>query len=107
MLAAIIKPDTGAGDEILDGSRDENLARLREGCDARPDVDGDTADLAVHEFALPCVKSRADLEAEFANAVPNRARAPNRPRGAVEGREESITRRIHLPAAEVPQLSSD
>src|SRR5262245_35712054 len=107
MLAAIIKPDTGAGDEILDGSRDENLARLRDGCDSRPDVDGDTADLAVHELALTCVKPRPDLESELANNVPYRTRAPNRAGRAVEGREESVTGRVHLPSAEVPQLSSD
>src|SRR5262249_26991367 len=107
VLAAIVQPDPGAGDEILDGSGDENLARLRDRRDSRPDVDRNTADLAVHQLALPCVKPCPDLEAERANAVPNRTRAPNRPRGSVKDREESITGRVHLPSAEVPQLRSD
>ena len=87
--------------------RDENLAGLCDGCDSSPDVDGDTADLVVHELALPCVKPRPNLEAEFANAVPNRARAPNRPRRAVEGREEAVASGVHFPTPEVPQLRSD
>src|SRR5438045_3006801 len=102
VLAAIVQPDAGAGDEIPDGSRDENFARLREGCNSRPNMDRNAADLVLHEFALPCMKPRADLEAELANAVPNRTRAPNSPCRPVEGREESVAGRIHFPSAEVP-----
>ena len=70
-------------------------------------MDRNAADLVLHEFALPCMKPRADLEAELANAVPNRTRAPNSPCRPVEGREESVAGRIHFPSAEVPQLRSD
>src|SRR5207248_10552483 len=107
VLAAIVQPDAGAGDEIPDGSRDENFARLREGCNSRPDMDRNAADLVLHEFALPCMKPRADLEAELANAVPNRIRAPNSPCLPDECREQSVAGRLHFPSAEGPQLRPD
>ena len=59
MLAAIFELDSRAGDQVLDGARNEHLARLGEGGDARPDVNGDAARFAVNELALAAVQPSA------------------------------------------------
>jgi hypothetical protein len=62
----------GAGDEILDGARDEHLSGLRVRRDACAGVDGDAADLAVHELALTGVEAGAYIDAELAHALRDR-----------------------------------
>ena len=99
--AAVVEVDAGAGDEILDGARDEHLARPGLRGDARADVDGDAGDLVVAELALARVQPGADVEAELAHRVArSRARSGSRARRAVEGREEAVAGRVDLAAAD-------
>src|SRR5207244_2355826 len=49
-------------DEILDGSRDEHLARTRSGRHTSSDVDGDSGHFSVLQLALAGVNAGADLE---------------------------------------------
>jgi hypothetical protein len=63
--AAVLEVDPGAGDEILDRSRDEHLSGRRRSGDARADVHGDPGDLAVGDLALAGVQTGADIEPDL------------------------------------------
>jgi hypothetical protein len=59
---AVVELDPRASDEILDRARDEHLPGLGFRCDARADVDGESADLAFDQFALAGVQAGANVE---------------------------------------------
>jgi len=59
VLAPIVERDSGACNKILDRSGNEDFVGLGKQCDSRTDVNGDPADLVVHELALPGVKPYA------------------------------------------------
>src|SRR6185437_10462815 len=75
--AAVVEVDPGASDEVLHGARDEHLSPASQRRDARANVHGEPADLPVDALALAGVQAGADLEAERANAVADRASAPD------------------------------
>src|SRR5215218_11309579 len=52
------------------------------------------------------MEAGAHLQAERAYAVPDRGRALDRSGGAVEGREKAVSKRLHLAAAEAPELAA-
>src|SRR5262249_29401516 len=83
--AAWVENDAGAGDEVLHRARDEYLADVGPGGDARADRDGQPCELAVDDVALAGVHSHADAEAEGADGVADRAAAADRPRGPGTG----------------------
>jgi hypothetical protein len=62
VFAPIVQGDSGACDEILDRSGNEHFVGLRKRCDSRTDVNGDPADLVVHELAFAGVKPYANLD---------------------------------------------
>ena len=64
MEAPVLERDLRACDEILDGARHENLARLRLRGNSGSDRDGDSARFLSHQLALPGVETRTDLEPE-------------------------------------------
>src|SRR5437867_2572441 len=106
MSAAVLEGEAGAGDEVLDGARDEHLAGPGLRSDPRARVDGDPGDLAVQEFALAGVQAGAHLEPQLADLLDDRLRAADRPRGPVEAREEAVAGGVDLPAAEAGELLS-
>lgn len=103
--AAVGEPESGAGDQILDGARDHNHAGLRRGRHSSSDGHGDAGDLLVKQFALPRMQAGADLDAEFTDPVANRTRAANGPGRSVEDREEPVAGGVKLSAAEAGELS--
>jgi hypothetical protein len=62
----------GPGEEVLHGGRDEDLAGLGLGGDARVDVDSDIGDLLVGALALAGMDAGADLESERGDGVSDR-----------------------------------
>src|SRR5262249_29614319 len=68
---------------------------------------GKPSDLVVEHLAFPRVEANPHLQANFAHAVPDRTRAADRPRRAIEGGKEAVTGRIHFPAAELTQATTD
>src|SRR5712671_6125628 len=56
--------ETRPGDQILDGSRDQHLARPRERRDARGDMNGDAPHFVRGNFNLAGMQAAADLNAE-------------------------------------------
>src|SRR5689334_7153280 len=107
MLTAILELDSRAGDEVFHRAGNKHLSRFGEGRDPRADVDCDSAGLAVHEFALAGMQTRAYLQVEVADALADSEGAADRPRRAVEGGEEAVAGGVHLLAAETPQLRAD
>src|SRR6266566_4181621 len=100
-LASVGEDDSGSGDEILDGARHEDFARLG-GCgDARAGVHGDSADLVAHQLTFAGVQPCANLNPERLNVFTDRARGPNGPGRSVEAGEEAVSCRVHLPPAVV------
>ena len=87
------KPQLRADDEVLDRARDEHLAAARERVDARADVDGDAAHVAVEQLALAGVQPAAHDEAEIVDAVDDLLRAAHGARGPVEGHDEAVAER--------------
>src|SRR6266550_4318210 len=96
-FAPVDEDDPGAGDQVLDGTRHEHLARISGGRDPCARVDGNPADLVAHQLALACVKPCADLNAERPDAFADRARGPNGTGRPVEAGEEAVAGRVHLP----------
>ncbi len=105
--STVAELDPRARNQVLDGARDEHLARPRLGGYACPDVHRDAADLAIDPLALARVQSGANLDTQLAHSLSDRVRAPNRTRRAVERREEAVARGIQLGAAEAHELAAD
>lgn len=64
------------------------------------------ATFAVNLFALAGVQASSQLGADLGDCVADRAGAADRPRGAVERREEPVRGRVELPPAEARELRS-
>src|SRR5438876_201237 len=103
---AIFELQLRTRDEVFDRARHEHLARSGNSGDTRTDVNCDPADLSVDDLALARMQADTDVEAEPADRVADRASAADRPRRAVERREEAIAGRVHLGAAEAAQLAA-
>jgi hypothetical protein len=64
MSASLMEAKTRPGDQILDGSRDQHLARPRERRDTRGDMNGDAPHFVRGNFDLAGMQAAADLNAE-------------------------------------------
>lgn len=105
--AAIVEAEVGAGDQILDRAGDEDLARPRQRGYPRPDMHRDPADAIWSYLDLAGVQPRADLKAERPHRLADAAGTANRPRRAVEGCEEAVSRRVDFGASVALQLLPD
>src|SRR5690348_15676970 len=68
-------------------------------------MDGDPAQLRLDALALARVHSGPDLDAELGRARVNRLCAPDRARGAVEGRHEPVAGGVDLVSTESQELA--
>ncbi len=96
MLAAILEPEIGTGDEILDRARHAHLPRACERRDAGADRDRDTGDLAVGDHAFTGVTPGSDFDLERPERVPDRRGGENCAGGPVERCKESVAGRVEL-----------
>src|SRR4029077_10910850 len=83
--SALSELQAGTHDEVLDGARDDDLARLSGLHHARGDVQRDSARAAGADLALPRVKPGPDSEAKQQELIADLERARARARGAAEG----------------------
>lgn len=90
----------GAGDEILDGARDQHLTRAARCRYLLSDLHRDARDVAVALLDLAGVRARPDLEPETLSPSRWQARAADGPGRTVEGGEETIRAALHLPPPE-------
>ena len=97
----------GSHDEVLDRGGHEGLAGVGLGHDARAEVDRDASDVALDEVDLPRVQARSHVDADSSEALVDRFGASDGASGSVEGREESVTRRLHLSSFEPVERPTD
>src|SRR6185503_18193143 len=103
----ILEPESAAGDQIPDRRRDQDLVRSGHRRHARSDVDRDTSHVASRDLDLTRVHAGPDLETQRPNLVDRGLRAPDRPRRAVEDREEPVSRCVYLAAAVLRELGAN
>jgi hypothetical protein len=80
---SVFEGDSGAVDEVFDGARHKDLPGIRQRCDSRRDVDGDSADVVTAPFALTGVQAASNIDADPRYAISKSDGAQNRSRGAV------------------------
>src|SRR5436190_22640781 len=107
MHAAVGERDSRAGDEVRDGPRDEHLPRPGDRSHARADVDRDAPEVVAYQLALAGMEPGPHLDPEVAHRIAGRAGAADRARGAVDGGQEPVAERLHLPAPLSLELAAD
>jgi len=103
---SILELNVGSCDQIHDGSRDQDLARLSESGDPGPDVHGDSGNSLIGHFHLARVNAGANLNAEFMNMTADAHCAPNRPSRPIEGGEETIASGVDFSSPKAGELMS-
>ena len=106
MDTSVSKPQTRTGDQVLDRAGDNHLAGPCLRSHPRPDVHGDPAEAVANHLALPCVQARSNRDPEVLDGIPNRARAPYRPRRPVERGEEAVASNIGLVSTKPLELGT-
>src|SRR6266481_470376 len=104
MSASLVEAQTRSGDQILDGSRHQHLARAGERRDARGDVDSDALHVVAGDLDLAGMEATADLNVERTDRLGNGAGTTHGTCRAVEGGEESVPKRSHFVAAEAREF---
>ena len=92
------------GDQVDDGTRDQDRSGRRECFDAFGDHDCDTVDVIASLFDLAGVHADAHLDTEAAYRIADRSRASQGPAWTVEGCEHPVTRRLDLTSAPTPEF---
>jgi len=93
----VLERDPRADDEVLHSPGDEDLPRPGQSGNAGADVDTHASDVSVSEFHFPGVHTGADVDVELANSVPDGPGRGDAGRRTVEGREQSVARRLDEP----------
>src|SRR5438445_9874419 len=104
--SAFLELDSRACDEVFAGSGAQDFPRGSFRGHASAGVDRDAGWLVAHEFALAGVQPAPKLEPERVHGIPDRTRTPDRPRWAVEAREEAVTGGVDLPPAKTRELTT-
>src|SRR5437667_937302 len=107
MRAPIREGQSGSGDQVSHGARDQDLVRAGEAHDARPDVNGDRGDAGLHDVELSGVKARADSDTKLMDTLDNRERAADRAGWPVEDGKEAVASSIDLSAAKTSELAAN
>src|SRR4029077_14264552 len=107
VCAPVFENDPRTSDQILDGTRGEDLAGPGESSDTRTDVHGKSADVVTHSLALARVDAGSNLEAGIVEAIADGYGAAHGAGRPVEGGEESVSGRGDLVASKMRELSSD
>src|SRR6188472_1719678 len=107
MLAMVLEADRGSDDEVLHGRGHDRLPGVRVGHHARADVDRDAFYVSIGEVDLSGVEARSNVDPDRAQRLVDRLSTSDRAGRTVERREESITRRLHLPPLESIERLTD
>src|ERR1700692_3812031 len=98
MFAPLAEAETGPGDQILDGSGYQHLARPGERRDARGDVDGDALHVVTGDLDLAGMEPTADFNVESTDCLDNGAGTTHGACRAVERGEKPVPKRSHFVA---------
>src|SRR5215471_10762598 len=104
VIAAILEPQPRAGDQILDGPRNQHLAPGGARGHLRARLDRDAADAIVSDFAFAGVEADADVGAEPGRGGSDGAGATDGASRAVERADEPVRLHLEAPAAEPLQF---
>jgi len=107
MDATVAEAQPGAGHQILYGARYQDLAGAGERRYACADVNGNSADIVADHFALACVKSGPEFDAERLDLLRNGAGTANAARRTVKCGEEAVARHLDFMASEAREISTD
>src|SRR6266481_4453195 len=100
MSASLAEAETGPGDQILDGSGYQHLARPGECRHARGDVNGDALHVVAGDFDLTGMEATTDFNVESTDRLDNGAGTTHGTCRAVERGEKPVPERSHFVAAE-------
>src|SRR5258706_12572861 len=100
MSASLTEAQTGPGDQILDGSRYQHLARPGECRDARGDVTGDALHVVAGDLDLTGMEATADFNVESTDRLDSGAGTTHGTCRAVERGEEPGPKRSPFVAPE-------
>src|SRR5260370_3014399 len=103
MFASFTEAQTGPGDQILDGSRYQHLARPGECRDARGDVNGDALHVVAGDLDLTGMEAAADFNVESTDRLDNGAGTTHGTCRGVERGEEPVPKPSHLDAPDAPE----
>src|SRR5262249_9579579 len=105
VFASVLELQSRASDKVNDCARNEDDTRTR-GCHhTRRDVDSDARDVVAAEPDLSSVQTQTDLQAELAYRITERAGAPDRASGTVEGGEGAVAGEFHVSPPKPLELS--
>ena len=96
MIAGICVGEAGADREVLDGLRDEHLARLRKRRHTGADRHRDPADLRIDELDFASVDTSSYSDSQRLHGVDDRLRTAHRAGRAVERGKEAVTGGVDL-----------
>src|SRR5439155_4318744 len=98
-LPAVDELEARPGHQVLHRLRHEDLARARLCHHARPETHRDATDFPCDDLALADVDPDAHVDADLPNAITDRHRAIDRPRGRAEGCVKAVAGRVDLDAS--------
>ena len=97
---AIDERQATSRDHIADRLGDQHIPRIGDAGETSPEMHRHPTEPAVFELAFARVHAGTDLEPDITDLVMEPAREGHRERGDLERRQESVTCRVDLPAAE-------
>src|SRR5260221_12487449 len=104
MSASFTEAQTGPGDQILDGSRYQPLARPGECRDRGGDGNGDALHVVAGDLDLTGVEATADFNVESTDRLDNGAGTTHGTCRAVERGEEPVPKRSHFVSPEAREF---
>ena len=104
---AFSKVEPRPSDQVLHCARDKYFAGTSECRNACAGMDGDSADIVTHNFALARVKAGANLDTEHPDSLGYRPGAADCSGRAVECREKAVPHCSDLAAAEATEFATD
>ena len=106
VLAAVVECHARSGDEVDDGTRDEDFSRRGPGGNPRADVYRYPADAIAHQLDLAGVQPCPDLDSQRAHTVTYRQGTRNGPPGAIERGQEPVSGGVDLTSAMTAEFFS-
>src|SRR6478736_8398288 len=104
MSASFVEAETRPGDQILDSSGYQHLARPGERRDAGGDVDGDALHVVAGDLDLTCMEAAADFNVESTDRLDNGAGTTHGTCRAIERGEKPVPKRSHFVAPEAREF---
>ena len=107
LAAAVAEAQAGAGHQVLYSARHQHLTGSSERGNARADVNGNAADIAVDHFAFTGVQTGANFDPERPDFLGDGASAAHAASRTIEGGENTIAGGLNFMAAKTRKVAPD